>query len=176
MKPTDRLFLAVFPDPPIAQNIGDLVTHLQIFYELDSQPVADDRFHCTLQVMHESIGLDKNITAAVIGLASRAEMPSFRVEFNNVFSFKDGGLALGGDDGAAGMCLLQERIGKLMTAVGLGRIVRRRYKPHVTMLYGSRPIATHPIEPIGWQVKEFVLVHSLLGRTRYNFLARFPLR
>jgi hypothetical protein len=29
---------------------------------------------------------------------------------------------------------------------------------------------------VSWAVHEFVLVHSLLGRSRYHVLARFPLR
>jgi hypothetical protein len=28
---------------------------------------------------------------------------------------------------------------------------------------------------VSWPVGEFVLVHSLLGRSRYNIVARFPL-
>jgi RNA 2',3'-cyclic 3'-phosphodiesterase len=32
-----------------------------------------------------------------------------------------------------------------------------------------------PVEPIEWTVTEFVLVHSLLGRTTHRVLARFPL-
>jgi len=31
------------------------------------------------------------------------------------------------------------------------------------------------IEPIEWQVREVVLVHSLPGRTGHRHLARFPL-
>jgi 2'-5' RNA ligase len=44
------------------------------------------------------------------------------------------------------------------------------------LLYDDRHLDNQPISPIRWWVREFVLVHSLLGRTHYNFLARFPLR
>ena len=47
----------------------------------------------------------------------------------------------------------------------------------MTLLYGDRFVADEPVKPpIRWAVHEFVLVHSLLGRSRYNVLARFPLR
>ena len=49
------------------------------------------------------------------------------------------------------------------------------YTPHLTLLYGDRFVADHPVEPVGWTVHEFVLVHSLLGRSRYLLVARFPL-
>jgi 2'-5' RNA ligase len=62
-----------------------------------------------------------------------------------------------------------------MAKVGLGCPVRH-YTPHVTLLYGDRLVADRPVDTVSWAVHEFVLVHSLLGRSRYNVLARFPLR
>jgi hypothetical protein len=41
---------------------------------------------------------------------------------------------------------------------------------------GDRIVADERIRPVGWAVHEFALVHSLLGRGRYNVLARFPVR
>jgi len=32
-----------------------------------------------------------------------------------------------------------------------------------------------PVEPFEWTVREFVLIHSLLGRTEYRVLGRWPL-
>ena len=57
---------------------------------------------------------------------------------------------------------------------GLGHAALH-YTPHVTLVYGDRLVADRPIEPIGWGVHEFVLVNSLLGRSRYIPLARFRL-
>ena len=55
-------------------------------------------------------------------------------------------------------------------------IVTRLAAPGMTLLYGDREIKEEAIEPIDWTVREFVLVHSLLGRNRYSALARWPLR
>jgi len=55
---------------------------------------------------------------------------------------------------------------------GLKGWARRAFTPHVTLWYGEREIAENPIEPIGWTVREFVLIHSLRGHT---CLARWPL-
>ena len=45
----------------------------------------------------------------------------------------------------------------------------------MTLLYGDRLVAERPVDSVSWAVREFALVHSLLGRSRYNVLARFPL-
>jgi hypothetical protein len=37
-------------------------------------------------------------------------------------------------------------------------------------------IAEQFVETVGWSVREFVLVHSLLGQTRHVLLARWPLQ
>lgn len=62
-----------------------------------------------------------------------------------------------------------------MTATGLGRWVERNFTPHVTLLYDDRSVAPQAIEPIAWTVREFVLVHSLLGRTEHRILGRWSL-
>lgn len=51
-----------------------------------------------------------------------------------------------------------------------------RFNPHVTLAYRNegKPFAW-PIEPIGWESHEFVLIHSEAGATRHNPLGRWPL-
>jgi 2'-5' RNA ligase len=57
---------------------------------------------------------------------------------------------------------------------------RREYKPHVTLLRNAKwTDALLPgMPPVRWQIKDFVLVQSMLqdGMTRYQVLAKFPLR
>ena len=50
------------------------------------------------------------------------------------------------------------------------------FKPHMTLLYGEKPMAKQEIEPIRLLVKEFVLIHSERGLTRHNVIDRWPLR
>jgi 2'-5' RNA ligase len=59
-------------------------------------------------------------------------------------------------------------------AAGLGRR-ERAFVPHVTLLYDARNVTVQPVDPLGWTVREFVLVHSLLGQTRYRVLGRWTL-
>ena len=51
---------------------------------------------------------------------------------------------------------------------------RPGHRPFV--LRGEDGVADRRVDTVSWAVHEFVLVHSLLGRSRYNVLARFPLR
>jgi 2'-5' RNA ligase len=50
------------------------------------------------------------------------------------------------------------------------------FTPHLTLLYGERPIKERFIEPISWTVCEFALVLSLRGETKYIVEGHWPLR
>jgi 2'-5' RNA ligase len=54
--------------------------------------------------------------------------------------------------------------------------VERKFTPHVTLLYDDRMVPEQAVEPISWRVREFVLTHSLLGKTQHVELGRWPLR
>jgi len=117
-----------------------------------------------------------------VSAASRAAfgvvMPRFAVAFDRAASFRgrpgNQPLVLRGDDGVIGLTMLQDAVGSALEMAGLGPRAPH-YTPHLTLLYGDRFVADHPVEPVGWTVHEFVLVHSLLGRSRYLPLARFAL-
>jgi len=44
------------------------------------------------------------------------------------------------------------------------------------LLYESRAVRELPIEPILMNVRDFVLVHSIIGQHNHIELARWPLR
>jgi len=52
------------------------------------------------------------------------------------------------------------------------RLATTNFTPHVTLLYDARDVEEYPIEPIGWTVKEFVLIRSSNG---HEHLVRWPL-
>ena len=104
-------------------------------------------------------------------------MPPFEIAFDRLTSFsgKPGRLplVLRGGDGVAGVTALQQALGGALAKAGLGA---RQSAPHLTLLYDARRIDEQPIDPVRWTVREFVLVHSLLGQTTYIPLGKWPLR
>lgn len=65
----------------------------------------------------------------------------------------------------------------------LGAVLRKwgfktgdHFTPHVTLLYGPDAIPTQAIEPIRFTVKDFALIHSERGLSRYNILCRWSLQ
>jgi 2'-5' RNA ligase len=175
---TDRLLLMVSPDAGSASAAAQQRQELRAKHRLRGKAIATERLHVTLHHVGDFAGLPEGIVAKTCTVASAVSMWPFTVEFNGALSFRGRPgnlpLVLQGDEGVFGLLVLQHRLGRMMENAGLGR-ANQHYAPHLTLLYGDRFVADEPVKPIRWAVQEFVLVHSLLGRSRYNVLARFPL-
>ncbi len=174
--PTDQLFFAIQPDADAAARIAQLAHRLHDELGLKGKPLALERFHVTLHDLGEYAGLPQNIVTAARDAAAAVALPPFDVVFDLVVSFGGGSLVLRGGDGVAALTAFRQALGTAMTGAGLGRRVKRSFAPHVTLLYDARRVAEQAVDIVGWQVCEFVLVHSKLGRTEYIQLGRWPLR
>lgn len=177
---TDRLLFWVIPDAGSASSATQRRRELRAKHRLRGKAIATERLHVTVHHVGDFAGLPQGIVGKTCAVASAVSMWPFTVEFNGALSFRGrpGKLpfVLQGDDGVFGLLVLQHRLGRVMENAGLGR-ANPHYIPHMTLLYGDRLVADEPVKPpIRWAVHEFVLVHSLLGRGRYNVLGRFPLR
>jgi 2'-5' RNA ligase len=175
---TDRLFLAIFPDVGTAARIAQLSVLLRLELGLQGKPLATERLHSTLYHVGDYAGLPQDVVANASDVALSITMPSFTVAFDGAESFRgrpgNQPFVLRGQDGVVGLMMLQQRLASAMDKAGLGRRMPS-YTPHMTLMYGDRLVADRRVDMVSWAVREFVLVHSLLGRSCYRPLARFPL-
>jgi RNA 2',3'-cyclic 3'-phosphodiesterase len=179
-RPTDRLFFAVFPDPATATRIATLARSLHDELALQGRPFSADRLHVTLQHLGDYAGLPPGLVDNAERMAASVMLPPFEITFDSVSSFacrpRNRPLVLRGDQDTAALVALQEFLGEAMALGGLAKWIVKKFVPHVTLLYDDRSIAPQPIVPIAWTVREFVLVHSLLGKTEHRILGRWSLR
>jgi RNA 2',3'-cyclic 3'-phosphodiesterase len=170
---TDRLSFAVLPDAATAEDIADRARRLRLSHGLTGKPLQKEHFHVTLFHVGDAVcDPPTELVEMLTERAAKVVMPSFRVAFDRVMSFRNGALVLSGDDSVIGLEVLQQRLSDVLD--GRPRPARP-FTPHLTLLRDSQRIAKHPIEPISWTVREVMLVHSLLGRTTHRHLARLPL-
>jgi RNA 2',3'-cyclic 3'-phosphodiesterase len=104
----------------------------------------------------------------------------FRVSFNCAKSFSGGDgnhpLVLTGEDGVVGLTTLYSSLCAAMRGIGFRLTGCSGFTPHVTLLYDRCRIDEQSIEPVCWTVSEFVLVLSLVGKTKHVPLGRWQLR
>jgi 2'-5' RNA ligase len=178
--PTDRLFFAICPDAHAAARITAAAQKLCGEAALSAKPFAPKRFHISLHHLGDYVGVPNDVIAKACEAASSLSESGFDVRFDRAGSFMGGRrklpLVLRGGNAIIPVIAFQHALGEAMKRCGLGRWVASRYTPHVTLLYDQRYVEAREVEPIEWTVREFVLIHSMLGKTKHTHLARWPLR
>lgn len=181
--PTDGLFFAVVPDANTAGAMSKFAQQLCAGTRVRSKPLAANRLHVTLlHLGNFAGGLPADKVDAAMRAAASINLAPFTVEFDAVASFaskpRPGPLVLTGSEGVGGLHELHDALGHALRHAGFGDRAASNatsYVPHVTLAYGMPWAAAHPVESVCWNVREFALIHSLLGRTRHVALARWPL-
>ncbi|WP_233830472.1 2'-5' RNA ligase family protein [Paraburkholderia sp. ZP32-5] len=176
--PTDGLFFAVFPDTNTAAGIAKFAQQLCTEARVRSKPLAANRLHVTLRHLGNFAGgLPDQLVDAVKQAAASLALAPFTVEFDAVVSFskrpRPGPAVLVGEDGVRGLHVLHDTLEVALKNAGFEP--GPEFTPHVTLAYGMPWAERRPAEPACWNVREFALVHSLLGRTKHVVLARWPL-
>ena len=168
----DRLFLAIVPPTDVAERIGRLTRHFKVGHELTGKPLQPEHLHVALCRLDNEAGAPADIVAMAAERAASIAMPSFKVGFDRVGSFRNGAFVLRGDERLIGLEILQQRLSDSFD----GRPQRARaFTPHMTLLRDAHRVPDQEIEPIEWEVRDIVLVHTLPGKTTHRHLARVPL-
>jgi len=177
--PTDhRLFFATMPDPDTAARIAEMAGRLRSEFDIKRPQLRTERLHITLHSLGDFAHIPEVVLARACAAAARIDVPPFGVTFDQILSFNgqrgNRPLVLTGSTGQDSLIDFQRRLGDLLRGAGL-RVSRARFVPHVTLLYDEGRFDPRAIEPVSWTVREFVLIHSWLTRTRYDVKGRWPL-
>lgn len=187
--PTDRLFFAILPDPATAAKIGAFTQQLSHEHALRGRPLLADRLHITLHHLGDYAGLPDGLVERACEAAGQIHAAPFDVRFERVLSFgrksRNRPIVLLGNQaesgGLADLMAFQKVLYAQMCRAGLqgDKLIARQnanFTPHTTLLYDMNEVPERAIEPISWRAAEFVLVHSLLGKTKHIHLARWPIQ
>jgi RNA 2',3'-cyclic 3'-phosphodiesterase len=181
--PTDGLFFALFPDPRSAARI-DRIAHHVCSRQRDAHalaPLGLERYHVTLHHLgNYAGGVPQAVVRRAIRAASTVRMNAFAVAFDRAEDFRGRPLVLRAHEGALALMDFRCTLGRALESAGFAGRSRAPFTPHVTLAYRDPAQARGRFverldEVISWTVRDFVLVHSLLGRTRHIALARWPL-
>lgn len=176
-EPRDRLFFALFPDAPTAARIVEQAMALRSRHGMTAQVQDAARMHITLQHLGDFAGVPQHIVQSASTAAASVANAPFEVTFDRAVSF-------GGNPKALPYVLLGAENAALQTfnktlAAAMAKALLppdKTFTPHVTMLRDRVAAPETSIAPITWTVREFVLIHSLLGQTRHIPLARWTLK
>lgn len=177
--PTDRLFFALFPDAATAGRIASLAAAQCERHGLRGKPLRTDRLHVTLFHLGDRAGVPEDVVVAASRAAGTLRAAPFAPAFDMVGSFAtrraQKPFVLKAASGNDALRAFHARLGEALRRNGLGEWARGNFEPHVTLAYDASAVPFEPVPAIGWTAREFVLVHSLLGRSTHIPLARWEL-
>jgi 2'-5' RNA ligase len=176
--PTDRLFLAVLPGAVAAARAIALVQAIKPRSGQGAQTVPASRLHVTLHYFGEFAGVPDALLASIDDALQGVAVACFEACLDRAWSFGGGPRSkpwVLGMSAADRVEALHAETGRRLAAAGVRTRGGAGFIPHMTVLYGEQALAPHAIEPIRLDVRELVLVDSLVGRGEHHVLRRWPL-
>jgi 2'-5' RNA ligase len=175
----ERIFFACLPDAATAARIYARAEAMKRDKGFEGTRILPEHLHVTLFHLGDWHSLPQDIVALAKTAAGEVAVPPFEVTFTRAESFRNRTgiypFVLTGDKQAAAWQGLHGALGAALKRAGLGGATQGEFQPHVTLLRDKLRAPPMKIEPISWTVRDFVLVHSLLGKTTHIHLARWPL-
>lgn len=173
----ERVFLAALPDAETAARIHALAEKLKAEHGFTGNLILPEHLHVTLFHLGDWAKLPEEIVHLASGASAQVNVPAFAVTFKRAQSFRNSTgvypFVLTGDK--TEWRGLHEALRVALTDAGLGGATRGDFEPHITLTYDSVRVKPHAVEPVTWMVGDFVLIHSVLGKTTHNHLGRWPL-
>lgn len=178
VRATDRLFFAVYPDAAARDEIAACAHDLARRHALRGKPFAPERFHATLAMAGDHAGLPDALVETVRSVGDAVHATPFEFVLDRVTTFpraRKQPCVLLAAQGSEAMQALHAALEAGLQRCGVIAAPERRFRPHLTLQYDDAGLPDASIAPIRWTVRSFVLMRSLLGRSRHVELARWPL-
>lgn len=173
----DRIFFAALPDGETAARIYARAQAFQATHGFAGALILPEHLHVTLFHLGDWAVLPEEIVKLARSAAAEATAAPFDVTFSRAGSFPNRTgiypFVLTGDPGQ--WSALHAALAAALKRNGLGGATQGEFEPHVTLVYDEKRVKPAKIEPIGWTVRDVVLVHSRLGKTTHVHLGRWPL-
>jgi RNA 2',3'-cyclic 3'-phosphodiesterase len=173
-----RILFFVPPPPWLACRIANSAHHERQTHALMGKPLPPERLHVTAIHLGDYPDYPAGPMARATNAADTVAFGPFEMAFDRLGSFAAGEtrpLVLTSGEGLADFHIFRNRLRTALRAFGLADRLRPKITPHMTLLYDRREVPAHPIDPIKWVARDFVLVDSLVGMTQHAELGRWPL-
>ena len=181
-----HVFFAVLADADAGQKADRLCDEEMALRHLAGSKVRRERLHVTLV----SLGWDAEFPECKALLARRAaaqvDAPAFPLRLDRCLSFQRRNarrplVLCGHGVWVAGFMELHRSLyGALDSAFSDGEGAPRAapsVTPHTTLMYSPSVVEEHPVEHVGWTVREFQLLYNLRGSPGpYRVLERWTLQ
>ncbi len=172
----DRLLFLIYPPADIVAFIDAFFWRMFKKLGLSGKRVDPERYHITLQHLGDFERFPGEVANSALEIGEQLKSQPFQVAFEGLTSFSNHAnhiaVLTGGSDH---LVQFHQTLNYALARKQTNWRVQKGFTPHISLLYGNQKIDAQPVERISWTVREFCLVHSLLGKTQHICLGRWAL-
>ena len=177
-QPTNT-FVAIRPPWPVAQQVYYGATQLCSQAGIAGSRRPSSILHMTVLPIGRYGGrLPRKLLKQIDCAVSMVRLPAIEIMLNEAGSFETRKrhvpFVLEGSE-LAEVCGLRLAIHAALRVKGLNVPAPKAYAPHMTLAYASQRSPRRKVEPFIWQAREFQLIESWVGQTKYIELGRWAL-
>jgi RNA 2',3'-cyclic 3'-phosphodiesterase len=170
------LFFALRPDAEARQQIRDLATELSDIHGLEGKITDAEQLHMTLCFLGSVSKLAPDAVTAADAAARTLQAEPFQLTFDRVKSYPgSNAFVLCQEEACPPLVQLRNRLLIALARSGRFQPERREFRAHVTLMHDPMLVGLHEVEPVGWGVRELLLLRSHHGLEPYQVLGRYPL-
>lgn len=177
-KPNKSLFFAIFPDSRAVRHIAKLANQLRGINRLAGKVQREESFHVTLSHIDDYVDVPDTVIDQAKKAATLVSGPAFELAFDRAASFPRGHskpFVLRTGNSNTALFEFQKELVSAMKGVGLKVTRQKNFVPHLTLLYDDKNVGELEVAMVGWRVKEFALVISHQGESRYEIVGSWQL-
>jgi RNA 2',3'-cyclic 3'-phosphodiesterase len=170
------LFFALRPDAEAGQQIRNLATQLRDIHGLEGKITDTEQLHMTLCFLGSVSKLPPDAVTAADAAARTLQADPFLLTFDRAKSFPgSNAFVLCQEEACQSLLQLRNRLLIALARSGRFPLERRAFRAHVTLMHDPKLVGLREVEPVGWTVRELVLMRSHHGLMPYQVLGRYPL-
>ncbi|MGO6995672.1 2'-5' RNA ligase family protein [Rhizobium leguminosarum] len=171
-----RLFFALCPPDAVEQQAAAIADDYRRAFSLSGMPRLTT-LHVSIIWVGDYPRLPEDVVFAARQAGATVESAPIAISFDRIMRFPQArSLVLCGEGGRKPLTRLHVQLGVGMYNAGLRHNVGRDYKPHMTLLYDLKAVPPTTLDtPVSWTASEFLLIHSVLGKTEHRIIDRWPL-
>lgn len=180
-RPAHNLFFAIPVPGSLEEDISNMFENLKQRYLARAAQMHTPRLHVSLFRVFAGDTLPERIVELARLVGGAVRFAEFDMVLNRTLSFRsiqtEKPLVLVTDaDSAHSVNRLADRITEAFTALSGVKTPRTgSFTPHLTLVWHRMTVPEQPITPIRLPVREIALIHSHVGKSRYDVLGRWEL-
>jgi RNA 2',3'-cyclic 3'-phosphodiesterase len=178
--PLHNFFFAVMIPAAHSVEFKSRFEGFQKIYPFRGKPIEPDRLHLSVCTAYKGNDLPCKVTRNAIRAGDAIRFAPFALTFERALSYQNRQsrkpFVLTAQAGSEAVNGLRFQIGNAYSSLSGSLCYKHQsISPHVTLIWDKVVVPEQPVEPLSMIVQEFALVHSYVGKSRYDIVKQWPL-